>query len=82
MSAELEAERLAGRKEALQDFLAAAAGAEAAEILDAAPLRGGAIQENWQLDLRFHGGPMAGDLHAVLRTDAPSGVAVSRSRAG
>jgi aminoglycoside phosphotransferase (APT) family kinase protein len=81
VTAELEEERLAGRKEALQDFLAAAAGAKAVEVVDAAPLRGGAIQENWLLDLRLHGGPLAGELQVVLRTDAPSGVAVSRSRA-
>ncbi len=62
-------------------FAADAAGATGAEIVKAEPLRGGAIQENWAIDLAFQGGPQAG-LHAlVLRTDAPSRVAASHSRA-
>src|SRR5690606_38294494 len=65
----------------LEDFLAQAAGAKAMQILDARPLTDGAIQENWLLDLQVSGGAYAGTLEAVLRTDAPSGVAVSRSRA-
>ena len=81
MTASLEESRLAGNKAALEAFLAGAAGAEATEIVDARPLSGGAIQENWLLDLEIHGGAFAGRLEAVLRTDAPSGVAVSRSRA-
>ncbi|MGF1594882.1 MAG: phosphotransferase family protein [Kiloniellaceae bacterium] len=72
---------LTANKEALEDYLAAAAGARAVEVVDARPLTGGAIQENWLLDLEVHGGDFAGRLEAVLRTDAPSGVAVSRSRA-
>lgn len=44
-------------------------------------LGGGAIQENHALDVVVDGGPMHGDHAWVLRTDAPSGVAVSRSRA-
>lgn len=43
-------------------------------------LGGGAIQENHALDVTVYGGPMAGAHRWVLRTDAPSGVAVSRSR--
>jgi len=81
MTATLAEERLAARKPALEAFLTAAAGAEAVEIVDARPLSGGAIQENWLLDLQIHGGSFAGTLEAVLRTDAASGVAVSRSRA-
>jgi len=77
----LAEERLAQRKPALETFLAAQAGAEAVDIADARPLSGGAIQENWLLDITLHGGPFAGRLEAVLRTDAPSAVAVSRSRA-
>ena len=73
--------RLAGHKAALEGFFAAAAGAEAVEIVDARPLTDGAIQENWLLDLQVSGGAFAGALEAVLRTDASSGVAVSRSRA-
>ncbi|MEQ8357000.1 MAG: phosphotransferase family protein [Kiloniellaceae bacterium] len=81
MIAKQEESRLAARKAPLEEFLAAAAGAEAVEVADARPLSGGAIQENWLLDLIVHGGPSAGPLEAVLRTDAPSSVAVSRSRA-
>lgn len=43
-------------------------------------LSGGAIQENWSLDLEIFGGPRAGKLALVLRTDSPSSVAVSLSR--
>ncbi len=81
MTATQEESRLAERKAPLEGYLAAAADAEAVEIVDARPLSGGAIQENWLLDLMIHGGPYAGPLEAVLRTDAPSSVAVSRGRA-
>lgn len=81
MTAGLAESRLAARKTALEAFLTGAAGAEAVEVADARPLSGGAIQENWLLDLQVRGGPHAGPLEAVLRTDAPSSVAVSRSRA-
>ncbi|WP_205944382.1 phosphotransferase family protein [Pelagibius litoralis] len=73
--------RLARHKETLEAFLAEAYRSEAVDLDDAAPLTGGAIQENWLLDLRIHGGPDAGQKQVVLRTDAASGVAVSRSRA-
>ena len=81
MTADLAESRLAEKKPALESFLAGAAGAAAVDIADARPLTDGAIQENWLLDLRVRGGPFAGTLEAVLRTDAPSSVAVSRSRA-
>ena len=58
-------------------FLAAAAGAERATLAHLAPLRGGAIQENWTLDVVFAGGGMAGRYALVLRADAPSRVATS-----
>src|SRR5690348_16237916 len=44
-----------GRREALARFLAEASGAEAVEIGELAPLRGGAIQENWAVDARLFG---------------------------
>lgn len=72
---------LAARKESLEAFLAVQAGAEAVDLDDVVPLTGGAIQENWRLDVRVHGGPQPGQRQLVLRTDASSGVAVSRSRA-
>ncbi len=48
---------------------------------DVALMGGGAIQENWSIEARFEQGPMAGAQALVLRTDAPSGVAVSHGRA-
>lgn len=62
-------------------FIAAASGATRVDILRSQPLTGGAIQENWGLDVAVADGPFAGTYDLVLRTDAPSGVAVSRSRA-
>jgi aminoglycoside phosphotransferase (APT) family kinase protein len=73
--------RLAERKPALEEFLAEASGAEGVEVLQAKPLSGGAIQENWLLDISLEGGPQEGRHALVLRTDSPSGVAVSLSRA-
>jgi aminoglycoside phosphotransferase (APT) family kinase protein len=43
-------------------------------------LSGGAIQENVALDVSIEGGPRAGRHEWVLRTDAPSAVAVSHTR--
>jgi len=44
-------------------------------------LPGGAIQENWMLDAEIGGGPWRGRHEWVLRTDAVSTVALSRTRA-
>jgi aminoglycoside phosphotransferase (APT) family kinase protein len=44
-------------------------------------LGGGAIQENWALDLELEGGSHPGKHRLVLRTDAATGVVESRSRA-
>jgi aminoglycoside phosphotransferase (APT) family kinase protein len=73
--------RLVAAKARLEAFLASAAGASAARLESASPLAGGAIQENWLLEVSFDGGREAGRRDLVLRTDAPSGVAVSLSRA-
>lgn len=64
----------------LERFLAERSGARAATVEALHPLSGGAIQENWQVDVAFDGGPMAGRHALVLRSDAPSGVATSLSR--
>src|SRR5215472_8901271 len=64
----------------LARFLAAASGATKVAVSGLAPLRGGAIQENWAVDARFFGGPLAGYQRLVLRTAAPTGVAASLSR--
>jgi aminoglycoside phosphotransferase (APT) family kinase protein len=75
-----QSDDLRGRCAALARFLAAASGASAVEITELAPLRGGAIQENWAVDAHFSEGPLAGDQRLVLRTAAPTGVAASLSR--
>ena len=68
------------RRAGLARFLAVASGARAVEITGLAPLRGGAIQENWAVDARFTGGVLAGDQRLVLRTAAPTGVPASLDR--
>lgn len=55
-------------------------GADKATCHKAVKLSGGAIQENWRLELQITGGRYDGEQHWVLRTDAPSAVAVSSSR--
>ena len=50
-------------------------------VTDFVRLPGGAIQDNWMLDLEVDGGPWAGRQGFVLRTDAPSSVATSLTRA-
>lgn len=44
-------------------------------------LGGGAIQQNWSLDLAIVGGPQAGEHYVVLRSDSPSGVGESWKKA-
>jgi aminoglycoside phosphotransferase (APT) family kinase protein len=68
------------RPAALARFLAEASGASAVEVTGLAPLRGGAIQENWALDAHFSGGLLAGPQRLVLRTAAPTGVTASLDR--
>src|SRR5260370_39665857 len=58
---------------ALARFLAEASGASAVEVAGLAPLRGGAIQENWALDAHFSGGLLAGDQRLGLRPASPTG---------
>lgn len=72
----IDADRLA----ALGRWIAEALGASAVELTEPARLSGGAIQENWSLNATVSGGPRAGELAMVLRTDAPSGVSASHSR--
>jgi aminoglycoside phosphotransferase (APT) family kinase protein len=66
---------------ALERHLAEVFDARAVAVTKAERLSGGAIQENWAVDLTVEGGPRAGAHAVVLRTDSPSGVAVSHSRA-
>jgi len=69
------------QKKLIERFLLESSGANSVRIDDARLLSGGAIQENWKLLAEFHGGPHAGPQALVLRSDAPSGVAVSHTRA-
>lgn len=67
-------------QEGLLRYLQQQAGASQLAITHMARLSGGAIQENWALDVNVEGGPYAGRQAWVLRTDAQSAVAVSLSR--
>ena len=75
------AQGLPARKNALEAFVRQASGAEAVEVRSTRTLAGGAIQENWLVEIEARGGTLDGRHELVLRTDAPSGVAVSLSRA-
>jgi aminoglycoside phosphotransferase (APT) family kinase protein len=66
---------------ALAGWLIGTLKAEQIQITAWRKLSGGAIQENWAFTARIRGGNHAGTLEAVLRTDAPTGVAVSLGRA-
>lgn len=70
-----------GSRARVEAFLARAAGARAARIEASSRLGGGAIQENWLLEVELEGGKRSGRHELVLRTDAPSRVAVSWGRA-
>jgi aminoglycoside phosphotransferase (APT) family kinase protein len=65
----------------LAGWLIGALGANQVQVVSWTQLSGGAIQENWAFEARVRGGAFAGTLDAVLRTDAPTGVAVSHGRA-
>ncbi len=63
----------------LTEFIRRCTGAGSVSVTSR-QLGGGAIQENYALDAVIDDGPMRGSHAWVLRTDAPSGVAVSRTR--
>lgn len=70
------------QQEAIEQFVIQAARAAHVHITQVKLLSGGAVQENWLLDLSIEGGPHQGNLEAVLRCDSPtSGVAISHGRA-
>jgi aminoglycoside phosphotransferase (APT) family kinase protein len=71
---------IARAKRPLETFLAGQAGAASVRLVEMRPLSGGAIQENWLLVADIRDGPFAGSQDLVLRTDSPSGVAVSLTR--
>ena len=62
---------------ALGAYLAAEAGATGAAILEAAPLGGGAIHQHWRLEVRFDGGPLAGEHALVVRAAGAAELAES-----
>ncbi len=64
----------------LQRWLASAVDAERIEITRAELLSGGAVQENWRIDVTIHGGPRAGSHALVLRTDAVARLPMSLDR--
>lgn len=67
---------------AVERFVRSAADASSVAIVEAKLLSGGAVQENWFLDLEIEGGPHAGRVNCVLRCDSPTaGVAISHGRA-
>ena len=66
---------------AIEGFIKRSSHASGSHIEQAQRLSGGAIQENWLIKVRIEGGQHAGLLEAVVRTDAPSGVSTSHSRA-
>lgn len=70
---------LAAHGTSLAEWLSARAGARHARVGAFTRLRGGAVRENWALDITFEGGPLAGRRRLVLRTEAPARLAESRS---
>ena len=72
--------RLTEARPALEDFLRTSSGARAAQIVEAMPLTGGAIQKTWRLEIDFDGGVLPGRQDLVLRSDVPTQVAATRSR--
>lgn len=70
-----------GARAALARFIAERAGARAARVLSCERLAGGAVQENFALEVEVDGGPRAGRHALVLRAPAPAAIAMSLPRA-
>ncbi|MCK9988826.1 MAG: hypothetical protein AzoDbin1_05298 [Azoarcus sp.] len=68
-------------RSALEGFIRRKAGADRVAITQATLLSGGSIQENWLVRAELAGGNQGSELDVVVRTDAPSGVAGSHTRA-
>ncbi len=73
--------RLEARLDALGAFIGEAAGAREATIHDHGRLSGGAIRDNYFLEVEIAGGAHAGRHALVLRTAAPSGIPESHDPA-
>lgn len=65
----------------LEAWLATALGATTARVGEVRVLSGGAVQENWRLDVEVTGGARAGQHSWVLRTDAAVRISLSLDRA-
>ncbi|WP_320177591.1 phosphotransferase family protein [Roseovarius pacificus] len=74
------AEQISDRFALLDEWLCRNLGAVGVSIDKMAKLSGGAIQENWLLDLTFDGGQREGEQSWVLRTNAPSTISTSLGR--
>ncbi|MBD5805027.1 Phosphotransferase enzyme family protein [Azoarcus sp. Aa7] len=68
-------------RSALEGFIRRETGADSVAITQATLLSGGSIQENWLVHAELAGGNQGSELDVVVRTDAPSGVAGSHTRA-
>lgn len=68
------------RLEGLNTWLANEIGASRVAIVAAELLAGGAVQENWRIDVEVAGGPRGGKHAWVLRTDAAARLAQSLDR--
>jgi aminoglycoside phosphotransferase (APT) family kinase protein len=66
-------------EDALPAWLSEVAGGEV-RLREARPLSGGAVQENWAVDVAARGGRLDGEHALVLRTDAPARMAASLGR--
>jgi aminoglycoside phosphotransferase (APT) family kinase protein len=68
-------------KRGLESFVARAASASSAQIMSMRRLGGGAVSENWALDMAIQGSRFAGEHALVVRADARSRLAESLTRA-
>lgn len=66
--------------EPLARWFAEVLAARRVDVSRAARLTGGAVQENWRLDVVIDGGPLAGEHALVLRTDAAAPLPMSLDR--
>ncbi len=66
---------------ALADFLQRTCGAQSVEVLEFSQLSGGTIQDNHALTVRMTGGSHPGEHRLVVRSDAPSRISASLTRA-
>lgn len=69
------------KQDILLDFIRSCAGAQDARILDFSRLSGGAVQENYGLQISLVGGSLPGEQRFVVRTDAPGSLSASLDRA-